>query len=282
MRTRTAPHRTFCTPSRCARRRRRCSCSAPRSTRWACSTRRMARTSSPRCSTSSRGAADAGAREPRRPGRGQAPAGGGEADPRAPREEWTDDGRARAEHARRRVLPAAVRLEDGDRAGRAVARRARALREAPRRHARGAAERDPLTPVEPGRIVVLNGAPRSGKSSIVAAIQETFDGVWMNLRVDVFAREVTPPRYRPGIGLRPGGDRPDLRPLVPTLYAAMYASVAAHSRAGLNVVVDVGHYDREVDTSVLDPGACAAMIAARLREGPRGTAFERLASPAAP
>ena len=55
-----------------------------------------------------------------------------------------------------------------------------------------------------GQIVILNGAPRSGKSSIVAAIQETFDGVWMNLGVDVFVRHVTPERYRPGIGLRPG------------------------------------------------------------------------------
>jgi chloramphenicol 3-O phosphotransferase len=33
----------------------------------------------------------------------------------------------------------------------------------------------------PGQIVILNGAPRSGKSSIVEAIQDTFDGVWMNL-----------------------------------------------------------------------------------------------------
>jgi chloramphenicol 3-O phosphotransferase len=95
----------------------------------------------------------------------------------------------------------------------------------------------------PGQIVILNGAPRSGKSSIVAAIQETFDGPWMNLGVDVFVREVTPPRYRPGIGLRPGGERPDLEPLVPALYAAMYESIAAHSRLGLNVVVDVGHHD---------------------------------------
>lgn len=28
----------------------------------------------------------------------------------------------------------------------------------------------------PGQIVILNGAPRSGKSSIVTVIQETFDG----------------------------------------------------------------------------------------------------------
>src|SRR5204863_305168 len=32
----------------------------------------------------------------------------------------------------------------------------------------------------------------------------------------------------------------------PALYAAMYESVAAHSRAGFNVVVDVGHHDRTV------------------------------------
>jgi chloramphenicol 3-O phosphotransferase len=96
---------------------------------------------------------------------------------------------------------------------------------------------------EPGRIVILNGAPRSGKSSIVRVIQESFDGAWMNLGVDVFARQVTPPKLQPGIGLRPGGERPDVEELVPALYAALYDSVAAHSRHGLDVVVDVGHHD---------------------------------------
>jgi chloramphenicol 3-O phosphotransferase len=93
-----------------------------------------------------------------------------------------------------------------------------------------------------GQIVILNGAPRSGKSSIAAAIQETFDGVWMNLGVDGFMR-MTPARFMPGMGLRPGGERPDLEPLVATLYRALYESIAAHSRAALNVVVDVGHHD---------------------------------------
>ena len=99
------------------------------------------------------------------------------------------------------------------------------------------------TVTQPGQIVILNGAPRAGKSSIVAAIQETFDGVWMNLGVDVFMRDVMPPQYRPGIGLRPGGERPDLEPLIEVLYAALYESIAAHSRLGLDVVVDVGHHD---------------------------------------
>jgi chloramphenicol 3-O phosphotransferase len=94
----------------------------------------------------------------------------------------------------------------------------------------------------PGQIIILNGAPRSGKSSVAAVIQATFDGVWMNLGVDRFMA-MTPKQYLPGIGLRPGGERPDLEPLVATLYHAMYASIAAHSRLGLNVVVDVGHHD---------------------------------------
>ena len=65
----------------------------------------------------------------------------------------------------------------------------------------------------------------------------------MNLGVDVFARQVTPARYQPGMGLRPGGERPDLEPLLPALYGAFYDSVIAHSRHGLHVVVDVGHHD---------------------------------------
>ena len=93
----------------------------------------------------------------------------------------------------------------------------------------------------PGQIVILNGAPRSGKSSIVAAIQDRFDGVWMNLGVDRFM-QMTPERYLPGIGLRPGGERPDLEQFVVIMYRAMYESIAAHSRLGLNVVVDVGHH----------------------------------------
>lgn len=94
----------------------------------------------------------------------------------------------------------------------------------------------------PGQIVILNGTPRSGKSSIASAIQNTFEGVWMNLGVDWF-KQMTPQRYQPGIGLRPGGERPDLEPLIVTLYRGMYESIALHSRLGLNVVVDVGHHD---------------------------------------
>ena len=55
----------------------------------------------------------------------------------------------------------------------------------------------------PGQIVLLNGAPRSGKSSIARVIQNTFEGVWMNLGVDHF-KAMTPEHYQPGVGLQPG------------------------------------------------------------------------------
>ncbi|QGH34713.1 chloramphenicol phosphotransferase [Gracilibacillus salitolerans] len=95
---------------------------------------------------------------------------------------------------------------------------------------------------EYGKIIILNGTPRSGKSSIALSIQNTFKGVWMNLGVDQFM-QMTPNRFQPGIGLRPGGERPDLEPLVNTMYQAMYEAIAAFSRLGINVVVDVGHHE---------------------------------------
>lgn len=112
---------------------------------------------------------------------------------------------------------------------------------------------------ELGRIVLLNGAPRSGKSSIVAAIQASFPGLWMNVGLDRF-KAMTPDRYQPGIGLRPGGERPDLEPLVVSLYLGLYEAIAAHSRLGVNVVTDVGHHDGySVPRGILP--ACARVLA---------------------
>jgi chloramphenicol 3-O phosphotransferase len=115
-----------------------------------------------------------------------------------------------------------------------------------------------MTAPELGRIVLLNGAPRAGKSSIVAAVQDRYDGVWMNLGVDRFMA-MTPARYHPGIGLRPGGERPDLEPLVATLYRGLYQAIAAHSRLGVNVVADVGHHDGYSRPLGILP-ACAALL----------------------
>ena len=93
-----------------------------------------------------------------------------------------------------------------------------------------------------GMIVLLNGAPRSGKSSIAKAMQGQLDGVWINLGVDV-AMAAQPAAIQPGIGLRPGGERPDLEPLIQQLYGALFDSIAAYARAGVNVVSDLGIHD---------------------------------------
>jgi chloramphenicol 3-O phosphotransferase len=64
----------------------------------------------------------------------------------------------------------------------------------------------------------------------------------MNLGVDLI-RLATPAALQPGIGLRPGGERPDLEGFVLSSYLALYDSVAAHAARGINIVVDVGHHD---------------------------------------
>ena len=195
-----------------------------------------------------------------------------------------------------------------------------------------------------GRIVILNGVPRSGKSSIARALQAR--GPWMVLGVDAMMA-MTPEALRPGIGLRPGGERPELEPFVQQAYGALFSSLAAIARHGLDVVSDIGlhdsysrplgiladavqqlrglpvlfvgvrcpletimarrnadpqggyyaggtdvpapvlrwqqavHvpgvYDVEVDTAVLGPNECAAVIATALQALPKPTAFERLA-----
>jgi chloramphenicol 3-O phosphotransferase len=93
-----------------------------------------------------------------------------------------------------------------------------------------------------GHVVILNGAPRSGKSSIARAMQQDVDGVWINLGVDA-SMAMTPERWQPGIGLRPGGERPDLEPVVQKLYAGLFESIAAYARLGLNIVADLGIHD---------------------------------------
>jgi len=54
---------------------------------------------------------------------------------------------------------------------------------------------------------------------------------------------MTPTRLQPGIGLRPGEWEHPAAATLPVLYAALWESVAAHARLGLNVVVDIGLYD---------------------------------------
>jgi chloramphenicol 3-O phosphotransferase len=93
-----------------------------------------------------------------------------------------------------------------------------------------------------GQIVILNGEPRSGKTAVARAMQDRATEPWLNLGVDAAAGWL-PGRLRPGIGLRPGGERPGLEDAVVLLYRALFDAIAAHARLGFNVVVDVGLHE---------------------------------------
>src|SRR2546422_7401227 len=99
-------------------------------------------------------------------------------------------------------------------------------------------------PAPTGRVVILNGVSRAGKSTLARAIQESIPGVWMHLGVDAH-KAGTPSNRQPGVGLRPGRSqvRPEVEECVPVLYAALHESVAVHARFGFDVVVDENFHD---------------------------------------
>ena len=90
-----------------------------------------------------------------------------------------------------------------------------------------------------GRIVILNGAPRAGKSSLAAAIRTRVSGSWLIWGVDAF-NATLPPELRPGIGLRPGGERPDLEANLPELFGRYLGVLSGMATSGLDVVADLG------------------------------------------
>ena len=107
-----------------------------------------------------------------------------------------------------------------------------------------------------GRIVLLNGAPRAGKSSIARALQARGD--WLALGVDAMMA-MTPERLLPGIGLRPGGEKPELEAFVQRSYGALFDALGKFARNDLDVVSDVGLHD-----SYSRPLGIAAMARERL------------------
>ena len=155
--------------------------------------------------------------------------------------------------------------------------------------------------VSPGWIVVLNGPPRSGKSSIVDVIQETFDGPWLNLGVDVvvdvghhdgYAKQlhVLPDAARRLSGL-PAllvGVRCPLHVIMQRRNTGQPGREGRYRTSGpggeipepvrrwQREVHRPGIYDLEIDTSAVTPAIAGAMIRERL-DGPAPTALRELA-----
>ena len=67
-------------------------------------------------------------------------------------------------------------------------------------------------------------------------------GLWLNLGVDAWMATI-PAQFQPSIGLRPGGERPDLEPMVQQFYAGLFEAIAGAARTGLDVVSDLGLHD---------------------------------------
>ncbi|MEV0845150.1 hypothetical protein AB0J21_04535 [Streptomyces sp. NPDC049954] len=107
----------------------------------------------------------------------------------------------------------------------------------------------PRTP-RGGRVVLLNGASSSGKSSIARELLDLLEGSWLAVRCPLPELE-----HRE----RARGDRE------PGLAAAQYEVVHAH-----------GVHDVDVDTSTLSPHACALRVRDHLEHPARPTAFEAL------
>jgi chloramphenicol 3-O phosphotransferase len=92
-------------------------------------------------------------------------------------------------------------------------------------------------------LVCLVGVPRSGKSSAALALQRKDARSWLILGVD-HAMAALPESLKPGIGLRPGGERPDFEPIVEQLYRAHFRSVRGYVQLGFHVLVDLSLHNR--------------------------------------
>jgi len=80
----------------------------------------------------------------------------------------------------------------------------------------------------PTRIVFLNGVPRSGKSTLAqlfiesAAVNDAVN--WLHFGVDEWLENYSD-LPRPGIGLRPGGERPDLEVELSRSFEAFFRKI---------------------------------------------------------
>ena len=92
--------------------------------------------------------------------------------------------------------------------------------------------------MQPGTIILLNGASSSGKTSILSALQDLLPEPFLNAGIDKFIwmlpeRYLERPLWDDVLGLATEAGQMGHR-----LFSAMHQAVALLSRAGMNVVAD--------------------------------------------
>ncbi len=89
-----------------------------------------------------------------------------------------------------------------------------------------------------GRIVILTGAPRSGKSSLARAVQQACRGGGLP-GASMRSMPACPRRCCPASASGPGASGPISKPVVRDLYAAGFDMMAALAGQGFDVVADL-------------------------------------------
>lgn len=105
-----------------------------------------------------------------------------------------------------------------------------------------------MTDNKPGTIIVLNGCPSAGKTSIAKAIQRTFEAPYLHVGIDLFWLEVFPWEWAgaatngvqeiPIEGASPPKIVQTAQPFGNSVISGLHHTVAALARMGHNVVVD--------------------------------------------
>ena len=85
--------------------------------------------------------------------------------------------------------------------------------------------------VNRGKVVFLNGASSSGKTTLAKQLQEMLDEPYLRFSIDEFLR-MLPEAYISGRKV------PELPSVVPTVASGMHRCIAAAAEAGNNIIVD--------------------------------------------
>ena len=125
------------------------------------------------------------------------------------------------------------------------------------------------SPRGPGRIILLNGASSSGKSTLAKALQEVLDEPFLHVSSDQLVAAGFLPQRR-----EEEGPFEWWRQMRPRFFAGFHRCLPALAEAGNDLIQTFGPYDLEVDTTTGAVGEIAESIlsAWRLRAPDRALA----------